>query len=180
MPRLGVKNIIVGWPVVTREMAEKIIDKYGEPDEATPSLLIWYHNAPWKRTIIYRDALNHNFPLPHYDGIEQFVNYEVPMEKACEIAAFNGSLIIYPTRGEMSSCSDDEAVNVLALNLAHDIMQDKKTFEQARHYYAKYIIEYLQHRLPTYMEKLLFNPDMKTADPDESTISEKEMIETTS
>lgn len=171
LPKMGVKNIIINWPADTREMAQNIINKYGEPDEATPSILIWHNNGFWKRTIVYRDAVKHNFPLPHSDGIEQFVNYEVPMEKACEIAAFNGSVVIYPTRGEISSCADEEPANILALNLVHDIMRDKKTFEQARYQYTQNMIAYRQHKPAPYMGKLLFTSGENTADPDESTIT---------
>jgi hypothetical protein len=177
MPRLGVKNIIINWPADTREIAQNIINKYGEPNEATPSMLIWHNNGPWKRTIVYRDAVKHNFPFPHKDVVEQFINYEIPMEKACELNAFDGSIVFYRTRGEMSACSQDEQYNILALNLAHDIMRDKKTFEHARYYYAKNITDNRQHKPTPYMEKLLFTPEKKTADPDESTISEKELTQ---
>ena len=63
-------------------------------------MLIWYNNGPWKKTIVYRDTVKHNFPSPHTDGVEQFVNHETPMEKACELAAFNGSLVMNCTRGK--------------------------------------------------------------------------------
>ncbi len=175
LPKLGVKNIIVGWPADSREIAQNIINKYGEPDEATPSMLIWHNNGPWKRTVVYRDAVKHDFPFPHKDTVEQFVNYEVPMEKACELTAFNGSVVFYRTRGEISACSNDEQANILALNLAYDIIRDKKTFEQARYYYTKYMLDYRQHKPTPYMDRLLFIPGKKTADPDESTISEKEL-----
>lgn len=177
MPKLGVKDIIINWPADTREMAQNVINKYGEPDEATSSMLVWYNNGPWKRTIVYREAAKHNFPMPHTDGIEQFVNYVVPMEKACELAAFNGSVMFCLTRGEISSCSHDEPSNILALNLAHDIIRDKKNFEQARYYYTRSIIDYRQHKPAPYMEKLLFIPEKETSDPDESAISEKELSE---
>jgi hypothetical protein len=176
---MDTKNIIAGWPATSREMAHNIIDKYGQPDEATPSMLIWYDNSPWKRTIVYRDGVKHNFPIAHLDIIEQVVNHEIPMECACEVAAFNGSVILYPTRGEISSCADSEAANILALNLAHDIIQDKKNFEQARFYYTRNIIEYQRGKSTPYMERLLFTPEKRTADPDESAISEKELAKAT-
>lgn len=175
MPKLGVKNIIAAWPEDSREIARQIIDKYGEPNEATPSLLVWYNNGPWKRTVVYRNTVRHNFPMPHSDGLEQFVDHEVPMEKACEILAFNGSVALYCTRGEISACCHDEKVNFLALNLAHDILTDKKTFEQAREIFVNAVKAYQNHKTVPYMDKLQFNPGKDTADPDESSLSEEDL-----
>ena len=65
VPNLGVTNIITGWPDDAKEIAQNIIRKYGEPDEATPSMLVWYNNGPWKRTIVYRDTVpGIIFPFP--------------------------------------------------------------------------------------------------------------------
>jgi len=170
MPRLGVKNIIAGWPDDSKRMAQEIIKKYGEPYEATPSMLIWYDSGPWKKTVVYRDTVKHNFPIPHTDGVEQFINHESPMEKACELAAFNGSLLTYCTRGEISSCCRDESFNFLMINLAHEIIQDKKTFERARSDFAESVLKQGRQEPVPYMEKLQFIPEEHTADADESAI----------
>ncbi len=175
MLKLDVTNIISGWPDDAREMAENIIHKYGEPNESTPSMLIWYNNGPWKRTIVYRDTVPHNFPFPHTDGVEQIIDHEVPMEKGCELAAFDGSVALHCTRGELSACCHDEESNILAINLAHDIIRDKKTFEKARKSYVQAMIAYRQHKPTPYMEKLQFPPEQDTADPDEVAISEDEL-----
>ncbi len=167
LPRMGVRNIIVYWPEDAKEIARAVIDKYGEPNEATPSMLIWYNNGPWKKTIVYRDTHRHEFPTPHSDGLEQFIDHEIPMEKCCELSAFNGSLAFSRTRGEISSCCHDEPSNFLAINLAHDIIRDKKTFEQARRYYAQSMMKHRQNRAVSYMEKLQFAPELNTPDPDE-------------
>jgi hypothetical protein len=168
MPRLGVRNIIASWPDDSKRMAQEIISKYGEPYEATPSMLIWNYNGPWKKTVVYRDTVKHNFPSPHTDGIEQFINHETPMEKACELAAFNGSLTIHCTRGEISSCCQNEGSNFLIINLAHDIIRDKKFFERARNECSESWIKYRRHEPVPNMEKLQFTPEKNTADPDES------------
>lgn len=175
MPKLGVKNIIANWSAESQEIAQGVIDKYGEPHEATPSMLIWYNNGPWKRTIVYREAVKHNFPIPHMDGVEQFIDHVIPMEKACEIAAFDGSVTIHPTRGELSACCHDEAANLLAINLAHDIIEDRKTFELARSQYVNAMLAFRQKKPVPYMERLHFQIQKDTADPDESTISQQEL-----
>jgi hypothetical protein len=180
MPKLGVKNIIIDWPSEAREIAQGIIDKYGEPDEAMPSMLLWRNNGQWKRTIVYRDTVRHNFPFPHNDGVEQYIDHETPMEKACELAAFDGSVVLHCTRGEISVCCYDEEANFLALNLAHDIIRDRISFEQARRFYVNSMIAYRQHKTVPYMEKLQFPPEANTPEPDEVAISEAELFQESS
>ena len=175
MPKLGVKNIIAGWPEEAKEIAEAVIKEYGEPNDANPAMLIWYYNGPWKRTIVYRDTMKHDFPMAHVNGLEQFINYEVPLEKYSAVAAFDGSVTLYRTRGEISACCHDEHSNFLALNLAHDIIQDKKTFDQARRCYAENVVRYYQHKPAPYMEKLQFTPRESTANRDKTVISQQEL-----
>jgi hypothetical protein len=170
---VGKRDIIARWPEDAREAAQAIIQAYGEPDEYTPSMLIWYNNGPWKKTIVYRQAARHDFPFPHVDRVEQFIDHEAPMEKACEMMAFNGSVAMYGTKGELSSCCRDEPANFLSLNLARDIIQGKKTFHQARSFFAKSMLQHQQNKPVPYMEKLQFGPQENTIDPDESVIKEK-------
>jgi hypothetical protein len=59
-----------GWPEEAREAAQLVIDKYGDPDEATDSVLIWDRPGPWKRIVAYRDFDSHEFPAPHNDSVE--------------------------------------------------------------------------------------------------------------
>lgn len=76
-----VEAIIAHWPKMSQQGANEIMGKYGLPNEATPSRLIWFNTGPWKRTIVYRDEIPHNFPQPHSDVVEQFIDYHVPPEK---------------------------------------------------------------------------------------------------
>jgi hypothetical protein len=92
-----------------QERGHEIIKKYGRPTKRTPSRLIWYDNGPWKRTVVYRHEIPHNFPQPHTDVVEQFIDYHVPPEKFSELAKFDGSLIVERTAGEVSARCDMEA-----------------------------------------------------------------------
>ena len=60
-----VNQLLSQWHGKPLEGAKKMIQKYGYPQEATMSRLIWYNNGPWKRTIIYKETVPHNFPTPH-------------------------------------------------------------------------------------------------------------------
>jgi anaerobic selenocysteine-containing dehydrogenase len=91
--------IIQNWPAAPKKIAEETVRRYGPPNEATPTLLIWHNNGPWKGTEITSDETPHNFPTPHTDYITQKIDYRVPLEKLAELGAFDGSLIVYRTAG---------------------------------------------------------------------------------
>ncbi|MEO6077471.1 MAG: hypothetical protein ABIP54_01680 [Candidatus Andersenbacteria bacterium] len=108
------------------------------PHEATQNMLIWHYNGPWKRTILHKEGVRHNIPHPHIDLLEQTVDAKIPANKHDDIVAFDGSIIIDKTRGEMTAFCESEHANILILNLAHDIAIGQKTSKQAREYMNKY------------------------------------------
>jgi hypothetical protein len=165
-----------GWPEEAREAAQLVIDKYGDPDEATESLLVWNGPGPWKRIIAYRDVDSHNFPAPHNDSVESFLQHEVPSEKASGIVEFDGSVVVNRTRGELSARCHDEEANFLALNLTHDIIEGKKSVQEAREYYAHEFLGYRKKEPTPYMEGLRFEPN-EGRDPDERLLSDDQLQE---
>lgn len=157
-----------GWPEDHRKAVEKMTQKYGQPDEATASMVIWHNNGPWKKTIIYKEEWKHDFPIVHHDFLEQFIDYEPVEDKYDEVAQYDGSVILERTAGLMSARCDKEAANILAINLAHEIMQGKRSVEEAREFYAKTVAEMKAGESPKYTEKLVFNvANGDTGDPDE-------------
>jgi hypothetical protein len=64
----------------------------------------------------------HNFPAPHTDSVESFIDYRVPVQKFTPLAEFDGSVIAERTAGEVSARCHDEQANFLALNLRDDIV----------------------------------------------------------
>lgn len=169
-------QIIQDWPESSREPARLVIEQYGEPDEVTDSQLTWHRPGPWKRVVATRTFYDHNFPIPHIDSVESFIDYRVPPKKFSELAAFDGSVIVDRTAGEVSARCHDEQANFLALNLMHDIVTGEKTVDQARSYYAKEFADF-RRGLPTpYMEKLQFETaDGQSADPDERLLSDEDL-----
>lgn len=133
-------QMVAEWPETARMAANAMMDKYGQPDEATPSQLVWHDNGPWKRTIVYREEIDHHFPMPHKDVLEQFIDYDVPPEMFDELAMYDGSVIVERTKGEISARCDKEVANFLALNLAHAIVHGEHTVEEARDVYARQIM----------------------------------------
>lgn len=166
-----VNELTKDWPAMSRKSAEQMTQKYGPPNEAIPSRLIWYNNGIWKRTIVYRDEIPHNFPQPHSDTLEQIIDYQVPVEKFSELAKFDGSVIVERTKGEVSARCDMEAANILALNLMHEIVSGRLTAEQAREKYSEETAAFVMNRPAPYAEKLQFElPGGNTMDKDQVTI----------
>jgi hypothetical protein len=164
-----IDEILTEWSEYPREGAYTIIGKYGLPHEATPSMLIWHTNTPWKRTIVYRDEIPHNFPAPHPDFLEQSIAYQVPLDSFNKLAMFDGSIIIDRTAGRVSARCHQEAMNILTLNLMHDVITGKRSVDEARSFYSETAVEYSIYKKPSpYTEEFQFQlPENDTADPDE-------------
>jgi len=169
-------EIIKAWPEESREAANAVIGKYGEPTESMPSQLIWHKPGPWKRIVATKAFFKHNFPAPHIDAIESFIDYRVPEDKFTPLAKFDGSVIVERTAGEVSARCHDEQANFLALNLMHDIVTGKKNVQEARDYYAKEFVDYRRKKPTPYMEELRFTPDDDNiGDPDERLLSNEDL-----
>ncbi len=167
-----VNLIIESWGDLPKKSAKQTIEKYGLPNEASQSRLTWYNNGPWKRTVVLRDEIPHNFPQPHTDVIENFIDYKVPVELYSEIAKYDGSVTIERTRGEVSARCDMEAANFIALNLMHDIVTGKHNAEEARKAYGEITSAYLMNRPAPYAEALQFTVTAEdTKDRDETKIA---------
>jgi hypothetical protein len=171
-PQPAACTVIEYWPEVPRNVANEMITKYGQPDGVTPSRLIWENRGPWREIIVYRNEVQHNFPTPHTDVLEQVINYQVPAELFDELAAYDGSVIVERTRGTMAARCDKEAANFLALNLAHDIVTGEKTVEEARAAYAQAVAALQRGERPLYTQGLQFRPPVARAagDPDVAVI----------
>lgn len=160
-------NIMAKWSPEAQKAAKGMIKMHGAPDEATPTMLVWHNSGPWKRIIASSTTTPHNFPGPHPDSVEQFVSYKVPENKFDELARFDGSVNVDRTRGEMSARCDAEFHNILALNLAHDIITGKRSVEGARAFYTRVVmIEKMKMQLHPYGLRLNFSPRMNANDPD--------------
>lgn len=159
-------QILTNWQEAPLEGAKTMINKYGYPDEATQSRLIWYNNGPWKRTILYRDTVPHNFPTPHQDFLKQTIDYNIPLYLYDDIAAFDGSVYLDRTRGEASGKCDQEEMNLLSLNLLNDIVTGRRDVQGAKLFYAQTAEMFMKNNISSpYIEGLLFPKQYNTADP---------------
>lgn len=161
-----VNQILAHWEGKPLEGAKLMIQKYGYPQEATISRLIWYNNGTWKRTIVHRNTAPHNFPTPHQDFLEQTIDYRGPINLYDNVAAFDGSVYLDRTKGEVSAMCDKEAMNLLSLNLLNDIVTGRRDVQGAKMFYAQTAYQFMNNNISSpYIEGLLFPKQHNTADP---------------
>jgi hypothetical protein len=168
----AVANLVRDWPPEAKAAAEAMLRKYGAPQEATATQLRWQDNRPWVRTVVHKAGVEHDFPAKHMDVLEQVVSYKVPLNFFEALATFNGSVVADRTRGELTARCDREETNILALNLAHDIVRGNKTVAQAREAMGAGAREIAAGRVPDDARELRLGPpqgDMR--DPDTPTVA---------
>ncbi len=170
--------ILMGWMAKPRDVAKVMIAKYGQPNEATHHRLVWWGNGPWKWSILENIEIEHKFPMPHKDMLYQAIDYNMPETKAYQLALYDGSVILERTRGTMGARCDKEGANFLAINLANDVATGKRTWRQARDYYAKAVKAFMGNKWNAeqkrYMTGFTFNvKKTNQGDPDKPHMSMK-------
>jgi hypothetical protein len=168
----AVADLIRDWPRDAKAAAEAMLRKYGVPGEATATQLRWQDNRPWTRTVVHKAGVEHDFPAKHTDVLEQVVPYKVPLNFLEALATFNGSVVAHRTRGELLAHCDREETNILALNLAHDIIRGQKTVAQAREAMAAGLRDIGAGRVPDDARELRLGPPQgDLSDPDTATVA---------
>ncbi len=117
--------------------------------------------------MVSRDPVEHRFPVPHKDVLEQFIDYRAVPDKLDELARYDGSVIVERSKGEMSARCDKEEMNFLAINLANDVATGKRSVDDARKFYAMTAMAFMKGEKSPYVQKFVFTvPTGGTADPD--------------
>ena len=162
------RQVIATWPEESQKAAEETMKKYGPPNGMTPGMLVWQNNGPWEKTIVSAEGWDHQFPMAHKDVLMNVVKYKVPLDQYDELARFDGSIIAFRTPGELAARCDKEENNILALNVAHEVVTGKRTVEDARQFVAQTLKDLQQGKTSTYTQGLMFEPEQNTSDPDKS------------
>ncbi len=79
-------------------------------------------------------------------------------------------MIAERTKGEISARCDKEEMNLLAINLANDVVKGNKTVDQARQFYADTAVAAMNGEKLAYTTALQFSRPVQTADLDLSII----------
>ncbi len=149
---------VSAWPERPRLAVKEMTAKYGAPLEVSSEAIIWHNAGPFKRIMVTKKEIPHDFPTPHMDFLEHTISYNVPIDKIDDIVLFDASTTINKTQGEMSARCDLEGHNILTHNLAVDIINGTKTVEQARKAFGEAVVADFGGKHPPYVEKLQFTP----------------------
>ncbi|MBA2687105.1 MAG: hypothetical protein H0U64_03295 [Gemmatimonadaceae bacterium] len=161
------EKMMKSWPKASKEAAMYMTKKYGKPMHMNEHMAMWGKTGQWKRTVVYNYEMNHQFPGPHTDVMQQWIDYRTPLDKYDDLAMYDGSIVVERTNGEISARCDKEAANYLAVNLAYEIATGKRSVDDARKMYGDQIMLMKAGKPAPYTERLIFNPPMGgTADAD--------------
>ena len=170
---MNVSEVLNAWGTEPRASAQRLMEQYGEPDEISKSMLIWRDTPDgWKRTELSDEPTLHKFPAEHNDFLKQVIDYKVPIGMFSTLAAFDGSIGADRTRGEMSARCGGTSMNLVAINLAHDIITGRRSVDLARREYTRVYKAYQDGERPEYTQSFQFEfPFGDTKDPDVVTLN---------
>ena len=150
--------VIRSWPETPRKTARMMIEKYGRPNRYSEDSLVWVHNGPWEKTVVYREAWPHSAVKRDKDYLKQVIGYHVPEDKVDSLRRFDRRLEVDKETNEVSFQSESERTNFLALNLADEIATDKRSVEDARDFFRKTESFASSGKSSQYCDGLLFSP----------------------
>ena len=142
------------WPEHSRVMAEAMVQEYGTPDGVQPSQLSWAGHSPWKSMVVYRDP---SAPGRSNDFL-QSVAYDVPVRRWRTLGAFDRGVEYDPVARELIAHAGSELANILALNLADEVIRGRRTAADAVEFYDKTLSLSLSGKSSPYTRKLRFRP----------------------
>jgi len=146
-PEIAIRN----WPERPRLAARAMLEKYGKPDVFDQDSLTWTGNRPWDETVVRRGA-------SLGESIQQSVHYPVPLAKLAQVRRVGGRIEYDSSNGELSSTSDIEGLNFLAMNLADEVAAGKRSPEEAHAFYRRTLELTENGKSSPYTSTLLFTP----------------------
>jgi hypothetical protein len=145
------------WSVQSIAVARLMIGRYGQPEEVHSDRMVWLDRWPWKRIVVSAEASQ--------TPLEQVVDYRVPEGKLRDLQRFSPNLRVDAEQRELSSSSDREDYNRLALNLADDVVGGRLTPAQAKRFFEQTVRLSSAGKSSPYTKRLFFVTLPEEADP---------------
>ncbi len=156
--RQNVEAHIRTWFESPRLLTELLMERYGPPSDLTPGVATWYEQGSWKRISVHGDSPD--------NYLEQVIGYQAPSTAVAPLAKFDHGVRIDLAREELSATSNQESLNYLALNMAHEVASGKRSAKDARHFYERTAKLAASGKSSPYLEKLLFKPYRRMPEKD--------------
>jgi len=154
--RDALADVVVGqWSNVSALAARSLLDKYGTPDEVRASFMAWNGVGPWRRIAVH----NVGTPLEGMEElgvIEQTISYPLTPRQTADVLLLDPHLAYNPREHELSAVTDREATNILLLNLADDVANQRANAALARAWYAQIVSLEQSGKTSAYMTGLRF------------------------
>jgi hypothetical protein len=156
-PTVRAKKTIERWPADSRLLAERLLEELGAPDEVMPHYITWQSKKPFVTTTLFADRASSNQP-----GIlSQSVPYRVPVGRWRALSAFGKGVSYDVVFNELVAVNDNPEANLLALNLADEVIQSKRTPDEARSYFDQTLTRSYAGKGSPYLELLRFDPSSR-------------------
>ena len=148
------QKTISKWPEHSKDLAGMLISEFGPPAVLESDRMSWNDQYPWKSIVVFREQQSYDRP-----GIlRQSVVYDVPVGRWRELVAFDRGVMFDVVRRELVARSDSVATNLLALNLAEEVIQGRRSAVEARTLYDRTLALSFAGKSSSYMSRLLFRP----------------------
>lgn len=138
------------WFDSPRVMSQVLMERYGPPSVITPQAAIWYERPPWKRISVHGGSPD--------KYLEHTVGYQARPAAAALLREFGQDIRIDLLNEEMSARSNAEALNILALNVAHEVASGKRSPKEARNFYSATVKLAAAGKSSPYLDYLRFEP----------------------
>ena len=148
------RDLIASWPARSRLAASAMLEKYGAPDSAMEKELIWRRRGDWELIEVYHDE----DPAVRAGILQDVVRYEVPAGSWRDIYMMDLGVSYEPIGKMLSATSGSEKTNTLALNVAFDVIEDRRSFEEARAFYHSTLELARAGKSSAYTARLMFKP----------------------
>ncbi|MDE2142117.1 MAG: hypothetical protein KGJ84_06880 [Elusimicrobia bacterium] len=152
-----VPRAVADWPENARLLAEATVREYGAPDDIQPGQLTWNGRRPWTRVVVFRDAQSRESP----NLLLEALAYPVPPSRWRALSSFDRGVTYDPVRRELVARGGGEAANLLALNLADEIIQGRRSPPDANAFFDRTLSEAASGRTSAYMLRLMFSPGLR-------------------
>lgn len=148
-------GVLSRWPEDRGRVARALITRYGPPDRWDAETMAWIRRGSWEKTVARRGGPR---------ALEQTIGYRVPPAKLEALPAFDPRVAPNPDTNELTASADEERVNFLILNLADDIVTEKRGVDDARAYRDRVLRLAEAGKTSPYLHGFLFRP------PNEKTV----------
>jgi len=147
-------DAVLAWPEVPQAAARAMITRYGSPDRWDDRSMGWIRRGSWEKIVVRRDG-----PRP----LEQTIGYRVPPAKLGDLPRFDERVAPNPDTNELTASADDERENFLLLNLADDIVTERRGVPDAKAFRDRVLRLAAAGKSSPYMSGFLFEPPNENA-----------------